>query len=147
MPEVAHLIKHATKRPNIRFVRVRLILKKFWRHIIWSSNTSICKIFGTVKYFRYTKIPQSNSPVLQKNILSFKVSMKNSPFVKIKKSKKHLRKPFHNHSFRKMSSFCILNFCVNVSSFTINHHNIKLLFSINKWVFESDYVSMSKFLK
>ena len=59
MAKIAHLIEHAAEGPNVRFVTVRLVFEKLWRHVVRRPNAGVREVLGAIEDLGNAKVAQS----------------------------------------------------------------------------------------
>jgi hypothetical protein len=70
------LVNDASKRPNIAFLVVFLVMDLLWRHVVWGTNVSESKLRLLVHYSRKSEVTQLNVTIpIQEYIPRFKISM------------------------------------------------------------------------
>jgi hypothetical protein len=147
MPEVAHLVEDTTERPNIRLVAVWLILEQFWRHIVWSTNACVGKIFGAVKNLSNTKITETDLAILQEDVLSLHISVQDLTFMQIEQGEPHLDEPLQDLVFAKVLALGGLDLAVDVAFVAINHDDVQILFAVYITVLVRNDVRVSNLLQ
>jgi len=147
MPEVAHLVEDTAERPNIRLIAVWLIFEQFWRHIVWSSNACVGKIFGAVENFGNTKITETDLAVLQEDVLRLHISVQDLTFMQIKQGEPHLDEPLQDLIFAKVLALGGLDLAVDVALVAINHDDVQILFAVYITVLVGNDVRVSNLLQ
>lgn len=122
MLEVADLVKDATEGPDVRFIRVRLVLVHLGGHVIWSPDTLILarnaysggEVHSGVQTLGNPEVPVDQSLSLYKNILGLQIPMKDFLVMEVMKTEGKLGEPLVDNLGSKMKNLK-LHFLKNVS--------------------------------
>lgn len=82
--QIAELVENAAKSPNVRLVRIRLVLADLGRHVVGRALNCHRMVLRALQYFRYAKVSELHRVVFrQENVRGLQVAVKNLPTVNV----------------------------------------------------------------